>query len=98
MPKFTRPLATGTFKTTDAFRSAPAHIAVMFEDDCTLVAVTGYADDPKNVRESIDYARLFAAAPELLSALQAFVDYHATDYEDIPEMEQARTAIAKARG
>jgi hypothetical protein len=49
-------------------------------------------------RECHANARLVAAAPELLEALQAFVDYHATDYEDIPEMEQARRIIAKAKG
>jgi hypothetical protein len=48
--------------------------------------------------EDIANANLIAAAPELLAALQAFVDYHATDYEDIPEMEQARAAIVKATG
>lgn len=66
-----RKLAIGLYKPTKKFREASSHIAVMFNDDCTLVAITGYADDEKNVNESIDYARLFAAAPELLKACKA---------------------------
>ncbi len=38
---------------------------------------------------------LTARVKELEAALQAFVDYHATDYDDIPEMEVA-TALLKA--
>jgi hypothetical protein len=55
-------------------------------------------DDYEGAKNWKANARLIAAAPELLEALQAFVDYHSTDYEDIPEMEQAHRIIAKAKG
>ena len=77
---FDRPLTIGTYKPTETFKSAPMHVAVCFEDDSTLVAVTGYADDQENVKESIDYARLFAASPHLLYTLKEIKDalaYHA---------------------
>lgn len=45
----------------------------------------------------VEYARLFAAAPELLAALQAMVD--CPDYRGIAthEMTNARKVLAKAR-
>lgn len=59
-------------------------------------------------RRALADARIIAAAPALLAALQAFVDYHEGDYpyEDgeetddgrSPEMTQALAAIAKAKG
>jgi hypothetical protein len=86
-------LNVGVYEATDAFRSIEKHSCVCF-DDMGLVAVTGPAED----KEAQKYADLFAAAPELLAALEAFVEYHETDYLDIPEVEQARAAIAKAKG
>lgn len=74
MTDFNRPLTVGTYKATASFQSAPSHVAVMFDDDCTLVAVTGYADDPENVQESYDYARLFAFAPDMLRELRHMVE------------------------
>ena len=67
--QFNRPLAVGSYKASKSFQAAPKHIAVMFADDCGLVAVTGYADDPENIQESIAYAKLFAYAPALLEKL-----------------------------
>mgnify|MGYP001359612923 CR=1 FL=1 len=61
---------------------------------------------PQN-QEAVANSRLVAAAPDLLAALQAFVDYHEGDFpyeEDdavdgrSPEMAQALRAIAAARG
>lgn len=46
--------------------------------------------------EFIQFSLLLASSPELLDALKALVDYHESDYEVIPEVEQARNAIAKA--
>ena len=43
-------------------------------------------------------ARLIAAAPELLEALQAFVKYADDVNDDSPELDRARSAIAKATG
>ena len=59
-------LTTGFYTPTESFKSIPLHIAVMFEDDCTLVAVVGAADDDAgNLEETNRYAELFAKAPEL---------------------------------
>ena len=97
---FNRPLTVGTYKTSKAFAAAPVHIAVMFDDDHTLVACTGYADDPVNVQESFAYAHLFANAPALLEALDRAAD--AITNEDLSQSERAyearlaREAIEKA--
>jgi hypothetical protein len=52
--------------------------------------------------ETTANARLMAAAPELLEALQGmieyFVDYSWDDYSDTETMQAARAAIAKATG
>lgn len=61
-----RKLAVGSYKTTRNFQAVPEHTAVMYADDCGLVATTGLAHD----LESRQYALLFAAAPELLAACE----------------------------
>ena len=43
-------------------------------------------------------ARLIAASPDLLEALQAFVKYAEDCNDDSHELDKARAAIAKARG
>jgi len=44
-------------------------------------------------------ARLIAAAPDLLEALNTWLNqYSAEEYEDCPEVVQTRAAIAKATG
>lgn len=44
-------------------------------------------------------ARLIAAAPDLLAALNTWLaQYSAEEYEDCPEVVQTRAAIAKATG
>jgi hypothetical protein len=44
-------------------------------------------------------ARLIAAAPDLLEALNTWLkQYSAEEYEDCPEVVQTRAAIAKATG
>jgi len=45
-----------------------------------------------------DDARLIAAAPELLEALEAVVSTLATYTPDAPELKVARAALKKARG
>lgn len=70
-----RRLEVGTYDTTPKFASSPKHIAVCFYDDLGLVAVTGYADDtPKNLRESVAYARLFAESPAVVRAAQDLLE------------------------
>ncbi len=63
-----RKLTTGIYTATDSFRSIEKHIAVMFDDNCGLVAVVGPADD-EHTRESWEYAQLFADAVNLRQAL-----------------------------
>ena len=59
-------------------------------------------DLEKESNESTANARLIAAAPELLAALQGmieyFVDYSWDDYSDTETLQAARAAIAKATG
>ena len=57
--------------------------------------------DPEHDEESTANARLIAAAPELLDALEALCsrcESELADPADVWEMRSARAAIAKARG
>ena len=66
-----RKLTTGFYQPTDSFKSIHEHFAVMNEEDQGLVAVVGAVDDDlENVKETMRYAKLFAAAPDLLAALK----------------------------
>ena len=56
------------------------------------------AEGHMRYKESLANARLIAAAPELLEALQAFVKYADDVNDDSPELDRARSAIAKATG
>jgi hypothetical protein len=66
------------------------------------VAIAADIVNPDTGTPSEANARLIAAAPELLEALEAFVAWHsnpAMPHNDIVEItEKARAAIAKARG
>ena len=67
-----RKMTTGFYRPTQSFQSIPEHIAVMFEDDQTLVALIGASDDdPDNLAETNRLAELFASAPETLAAQAA---------------------------
>lgn len=82
-------LTTGFYRPTDSFKSIPEHIAVMFEDTQTLVAIVGAADDdPDNLTETNEYAELFAAAPETLQKLShalAIIAAQATTIQRLTE-------------
>jgi hypothetical protein len=99
----------GVYEATDAFRAIKQHSCVCF-DDMGLVAVTGPADD----EESKQYAELFAAAPDILAALEGIMEYMkdndlidcVCDSGDdsvglspvVCEYHQAVVAVAKAKG
>ena len=52
-----------------------------------------------SINEQKANARLIAAAPELLEALNTWLaQYSAEEYEDCPEVVQTRAAIAKSTG
>jgi hypothetical protein len=67
--------------------------AIVDEEGCTVC-------NPSPMGEA--NARLIAAAPDLLAALQGmieyFVDYSWDDYSDTETLQAARAAIAKATG
>jgi hypothetical protein len=53
----------------------------------------------RDYQERLADLRLIAAAPELLEALETWLEqYSAEEYEDCPEVVQTRAAIAKATG
>jgi len=93
-----RPLAAGYYDTTDSFRAIPHHCCVYFEDDDTLVAVTGPAHD----QESQAYAQLFAAAPALMTLAEeiaAWLIAPDTSQETLTYFaNKSRAAIAQAKG
>ena len=70
-----RKLTVGYYRPTESFKSIPEHIAVMFEDDQTLVAIVGASDDnPDNLAETNRYAELFASAPEQADIIRELTD------------------------
>lgn len=64
----TGPLEVGYYSTTDEFRAIAQHAAVM-RPDRSLVAVTGPSTG-KGAMEALEFARLFAAGPDLLAACE----------------------------
>jgi phage tail sheath gpL-like len=86
------------WKTTRSF--SHEYIRNIKDAQGELIAQVCELDDGLN--ETIANARLMAAAPELLAALQGmieyFVDYSWDDYSDTETLQAARAAIAKATG
>lgn len=86
------------WKTTRSF--SHEYIRNIKDAQGELIAQVCELDDGLN--ETIANARLMAAAPELLAALQGmieyFVDYSWNDYSDTETLQAARAAIAKATG
>jgi hypothetical protein len=96
-----RKMTTGFYVPTESFKSIPEHVAVMFEDDQTLVSIYGASDDPEHLAESIEYARKFAAVDDLLAATTRMLNWleGCSDEIDIIDMAlEARAAINKAKG
>lgn len=79
-----------------------AETGTAIDESICFVADGGWNQMPR--KTAIANARLIAAAPELLEALQAFVNYVADDHNDTPMLdndalwEKAESAIAKATG
>ena len=86
------------WKTTRSF--SHEYIRNIKDAQGELIAQVCELDDGLN--ETIANARLMAAAPELLAALQGmieyFVDCSIDDYSDTETLQAARAAIAKATG
>lgn len=61
------PMTVAEMTATPEFHKINDHVAVVFADSMEVVAVVGPAGD----EESIRFAKLFAAAPDLLAVCQA---------------------------
>ena len=106
-------LVTGYYRPTESFKSIEEHIAVCFEN-MNLVAIVGPSDDdPDNLKETMEYAELFAQAPltrERLSNAQATIERLADALEFAlayprwngleweKTMDAARALLAEIRG
>ncbi len=92
----TRKLAYGVYEATPALAEVLQHSCVCYADDKGLVAVTGPAGD----EEGEKYAELFAAAPEMLEALETMNRFWTDpDFDDISVcIAKVRVAIFKAGG
>jgi hypothetical protein len=76
-------------------QSADHRIAIIYVDGIRK----GIDDELPRSIENRANARLIAAAPDLLEALNTWLkQYSAEEYEDCPEVVQTRAAIAKATG
>lgn len=91
-----RKLAFGVYPATAEFRKIENHSCVCYEDDLGLVAVTGPAGD----EESEKYAELFAAAPEMLEALETMNKFWTDpNFDDISVcIEKVTAALIRAKG
>jgi hypothetical protein len=58
------------------------------------VGFVSWEDD----KESLANTRLIAAAPELLEALKAMLDYYGSHTARVEAQDKARAAIARAEG
>lgn len=94
---FDRKLSFGVYEATEDFRKIKEHSCVCYEDDLGLVAVTGLAGD----EESEKYAELFAAAPEMLEALETINKFWVDpnfDGNSTLVIEKMRNAMIKING
>lgn len=86
------------WKTTRSF----SHEYIRNIKDAQGELIAQVCDLEDGLNETIANARLMAAAPDLLAALQGLIDYFIDpswdDYSDTETMQAARAAIAKATG
>lgn len=74
-------------------------VAFIVEPDGTVVAKLSVLENSSGHSALVANTRLFAAAPELLEALEALLNLHDDgDYDGPDPAEQARAVIAKAKG
>lgn len=91
--KYPRPFEVGYYQPSPHFLAIPEHVAVMSANQ-GVIALCG-----PNDAESQEYARLFAAAPDLLESLEALVDHpYFVGDKSTPAVIRACAAIAKAKG
>lgn len=65
----------------------------------SLIAMTAGLPDDELTQQELANARLIAAAPDLLAALEAMVIRYGWGHNEAdPEMKHARAVIAKATG
>ena len=81
---------------------APLSAVEILGPDETMIATSRYGMNGISREQAVANARLIAAAPELLAALQelnrAVRQFTNADESDWPELVAARAAIAKATG
>jgi hypothetical protein len=84
--------AVGYYQPTAAFATIQEHTAVMDAHTMTLIASTGPAHD----QDSEETARLFAATPEMLLALDAMEEYLRSCVHTVLERQQMTKIVVKA--
>ena len=84
------------FITSDS--GTPAFQVVKSEKFDHRAGKTGHFWDPSAKAKDRANAALIAAAPDLLAALEKMLYFHADSNVGMPEIAEARAAIAKAKG
>lgn len=80
-----------------ASRAHPATVVIRGPDGSFIGNVASWISDPNDALVAAANARLIAAAPELLEALEMVMRVGRID-DNIKAMDQVAAAIAKARG
>ncbi len=85
-------LEVGCYRPTKRFMTIDEHVAVKFAETDGLVALVGPAGD----LESWEYARLFAAAPEMLKVLENLIFCWEGDGDGTPDDATIDRYLAEA--
>lgn len=92
-----RPDAGAWSATYDA-RGSSAYEAVLADDEVVALVVARNDDPWSEPPDTKHNARLIAAAPDLLEALQFMLDSEVHGWDILPAQERAKAALSKARG